>query len=315
MFTQDMLPRVLRHSEIARYENNVLYTLDRRKYPKEVEYYEMRSLEECRDAIQMMVTQGGGPLELSLKALLLARDLSVPLERASEMLSSSRPTNRSMANTLKQVLLRTEKGEELEEVIESVLAYYDDAYDKMSDYGASLLSDGSGILTACFAEHSFLLSVKKASLEGKRVRVYVPETRPYLQGAKLTLPSLIQMGIEAYLITDAMSAFFASRGDINIYMTASDAHLPDKGIVNKIGTLSNAIIAERYGIPYYAFSLKSSYNADIKIEMRDKSEVLKFNGEYITDENADALYPAFDIVPPHLITGIITENGIERIRK
>lgn len=305
-----MLPLVLRHSEIARYEGGKLYTLDRRRYPLEKKYYVMQSVKEVATAIKNMVTQGGGPMELALHALLLAKDQGVSLSDAYEILSSSRPTNKSMANTLKEVIKRVEEGEDLGSLINSTLAAYDEAYDKMSDYGASLIKDGDGILTTCFAEHSFFLSLKKAMLDGKRVRVYVPETRPYLQGSRLTLPSLSQMGIEAYLITDGMPAFFMARGDINIYMTASDAILPDYSVSNKIGTLEHAIAASYYGIPYYPFSLKSSYNSDIKIEMRDEEEVLKVAGCYVTDSSLHALYPAFDIIPPCLIKGIITKDGV-----
>ena len=305
-----MLPLILRHEEIARYEGGVLYTLDRRKYPFKKEYFKMSSIPDVHDAIRDMVTQGGGPMELSLKALLLARDRGLDLREAAATLSSARPTNRSMANTLSLVLSRVEKGEELDSVIASVLSIYDEAYDKMSDYGSALIKDGYGILTTCFAEHSFLLSLKKAQMRGCSIRVFVPETRPYMQGARLTLPSLMEMGIESYLITDGMPAFFMSRGEIDMYMTASDAILPDKSVSNKVGTLGNAISAKHYGIPYYPLCLKSSYNDNIEIEMRGADEVLFFNGEGITAEGAEALYPAFDIIPASLITGIITKDGI-----
>lgn len=165
-----MLPTLLRHDEIARYDSGVLYTLDRRCYPLSKQYVAMHSVKEVAKAIKDMVTQGGGPLELSLKALLLARDNGWSLEEAVSILSSTRPTNRSMANTLSLALDRVKCGEELEEVISSILKDYYDAYDRMSDYGSSLIKDGYGILTTCFAEHSFLLSVKKAEAAGKKVR-------------------------------------------------------------------------------------------------------------------------------------------------
>lgn len=306
-----MLPTLLRHDEIARYDSGVLYTLDRRCYPLSKQYVAMHSVKEVAKAIKDMVTQGGGPLELSLKALLLARDRGESLEEAVSILSSTRPTNRSMANTLSLALERVKCGEDLEEVISSILKDYDDAYDRMSDYGSSLIKDGYGILTTCFAEHSFLLSVKKAEEAGKKVRVYVPETRPYLQGAKLTLPSLLEMNVESYLITDAMPAFFMREKKIDIYMSASDAYLPDGSISNKIGTLENAIAAKYYGIPYYAFSLRSSYNEDIRIEYRSQSEIIYIDGKPITLPEAKAIYPAFDIIEPSLISGIITKDGIK----
>ena len=240
----------------------------------------------------------------------MARDQGIPLRDAMAVIASARPTNRSMAATMERAIMMSEDGVALDEAISSILAGYDDAYDKMSTYGSNLIKDGCGVLTTCFAEHSFLLSLMKAKMRGCDFTVYVPETRPYLQGAKLTLPSLMEMGIKAYLITDAMPAFFMQSGKIDIYMTASDALLPDYSVSNKVGTLENAIASNYYGIPYYPFSLKSSYNENIKIEMRESSEILKFNGSYITDENADALYPAFDIIPASLIKGIITKDGV-----
>ena len=154
-------------------------------------------------------------------------------------------------------------------------------------------------------------AMKKAEAAGKMVRVYVPETRPYLQGAKLTLPSLLEMNVESYLITDAMPAFFMREKKIDIYMSASDAYLPDGSISNKIGTLENAIAAKYYGIPYYAFSLRSSYNEDIRIEYRSQSEIIYIDGKPITLPEAKAIYPAFDIIEPSLISGIITKDGIK----
>lgn len=313
MFDQFMLPTVLRHSEIASYEDGILRTLDRRCYPKRKEYVEMRSVDEVVSAIREMVTQGGGPLELSMKALLLARDRGDDLKKAAEMLSSARPTNRTMANTLSLIISKLDEGEDLETVIDEMLFYYDDCYDRMSDYGATLIADGDGILTTCFAEHSFLLSLMKAKKKGLDFSVYVPETRPYLQGAKLTLPSLMEMGIRAYLITDAMPAFFMREGKITKYMTASDAILPDYSVSNKVGTLENAICSKYYGIPYYPFSLRASFNDDIRIEMRNENEVLLFNGEYITSAGASALYPAFDIIESSLITAIVTKDGIIKV--
>lgn len=308
-----LYPPFLKHSWISRIEGDVLYVTDRRKLPSVHEEVICRNAEEAASAIKAMVTQGGGPLEVALNALLLASRKGEDLEKAVLVLSSSRPTNTTMKRTLAAIMERYRAGEEMEELIRSAFVYYDELYDAVSDIGASLIEDGDGILTRCFPEHTFLLSVRKAVLSGKDVHVYVPETRPYLQGARLTEPSLRAMGIRCSLITDAMNAHFMAEGRIAKVMTASDLALSDRTVVNKVGTLSDAVAARYYGIPYYAFSLsidKGRTRKDIVMEERSGEEVKSIGGSMIAEKETDALYPAFDIIPPELVSGIITKDGV-----
>ena len=308
-----LYPPFLKHSWISRIEGDVLYVTDRRKLPSVHEEVICRNAEEAASAIKAMVTQGGGPLEVALNALLLASRKGEDLEKAVLVLSSSRPTNTTMKRTLAAIMERYRAGEEMEELIRSAFVYYDELYDAVSDIGASLIDDGDGILTRCFPEHTFLLSVRKAVLSGKDVHVYVPETRPYLQGARLTEPSLRAMGIRCSLITDAMNAHFMAEGRIAKVMTASDLALSDRTVVNKVGTLSDAVAARYYGIPYYAFSLsidKGRTRKDIVMEERSGEEVKSIGGSMIAEKETDALYPAFDIIPPELVSGIITKDGV-----
>lgn len=308
-----LYPPFLKHSWISRIEGDVLYVTDRRKLPSVHEEVICRNAEEAASAIKAMVTQGGGPLEVALNALLLAIRKGEDLEKAVLVLSSSRPTNTTMKRTLAAIMERYRTGEEMEELIRSAFNYYDELYDAVSDIGASLIEDGDGILTRCFPEHTFLLSVRKAVLSGKEVHVYVPETRPYLQGARLTEPSLRAMGIRCSLITDAMNAHFMAEGRIAKVMTASDLALSDRTVVNKVGTLSDAVAARYYGIPYYAFSLsidKGRTRKDIVMEERSGEEVKSIGGSMIAEKETDALYPAFDIIPPELVSGIITKDGV-----
>ena len=308
-----LYPPFLKHSWISRIEGDVLYVTDRRKLPSVHEEVVCRNAEEAASAIKAMITQGGGPLEVALNAMLLAFRKGEDLENAALVLSSSRPTNTTMKRTLAAIMERYRAGEEMEELIRSAFVYYDELYDAVSDIGASLIEDGDGILTRCFPEHTFLLSVRKAVLSGKDVHVYVPETRPYLQGARLTEPSLRAMGIRCSLITDAMNAHFMAEGRIAKVMTASDLALSDRTVVNKVGTLSDAVAARNYGIPYYAFSLsidKGRTRKDIVMEERSGEEVKSIGGSMIAEKETDALYPAFDIIPPELVSGIITKDGV-----
>lgn len=308
-----LYPPFLKHSWISRIEGDLLYVTDRRKLPSVHEEVICRNAEEAASAIKAMVTQGGGPLEVALNALLLASRKGEDLGKAVLVLSSSRPTNTTMKRTLAAIMERYRAGEEMEELIRSAFVYYDELYDAVSDIGASLIEDGDGILTRCFPEHTFLLSVRKAVLSGKDVHVYVPETRPYLQGARLTEPSLRAMGIRCSLITDSMNAHFMAEGRIAKVMTASDLALSDRTVVNKVGTLSDAVAARYYGIPYYAFSLsidKGRTRKDIVMEERSGEEVKSIGGSMIAEKETDALYPAFDIIPPELVSGIITKDGV-----
>ena len=301
----DLLPPFLKHENIAYIRGGSLFIRDRRNLPLEICDVECRSTEEAAQAIKAMVTQGGGPLEVALLSFLLAYRNGEDLEKAVSLLSASRPTNSTMRRTLYRVLEDVKDGEDGEEAVADAFSYYDRLYDAISDIGEGLIEDGDGILTRCFPEHTFMLSVRKAWENGKRIRVFVPETRPYLQGAKLTEPSLRAMGIECFLITDGMGAHYMAEGRINKFMTASDLALSDRTVVNKTGTLSDAIAAARYGIPYYAFSLsidRTQRREDIVLEERDSW------GE--EGYGAKVLYPLFDVIPSDLVTGIVTKEGI-----
>ena len=301
-----LLPEYLRHERIARIADGGVCITDRRLLPFTVREVFCRDYREVAAAIRDMVTQGGGPLEAALAAMIATyRTAPDELDEAAAVLSGARPTNTTMKRELEGLMRRYhEGGGDFEELALAVIDRYDSLYDSMSDIGASLIPDGCGILTTCFPEHTFMLSVHKAALSGKDISVYVPETRPYLQGAHLTEPSLRDMGIPAH---------FMREGRIGLYMTASDLVLRDRTVVNKTGTLGNAIAASHYGIPYYAFSVSPDMERtrdDIVIEYRSGEDVKRIGGVQIAAEEAEALYPCFDIIDPELVTGIITGGGV-----
>lgn len=305
-----MLPFFLRHGNISYIENGRLYIIDRRLLPFERRTVECRDALEASAAIRSMVTQGGGPLEVALNALKLEAMHGGDIEAAVRALSGARPTNTTMKRTLEAIL---SSGEDIESAVDMAFRYYDDAYDAVSDRAEALIEDGDGILTTCFPEHTFMLSVAKAMANGKRIRVYVPETRPYLQGAHLTEPCLREIGAECYLITDGMPAHFMQRGMIQKYMTASDLALSDRTVVNKTGTLSNAIAASYFGIPYYALSMgidSKRTKSDIEIEYRSGDEIRKIGNLSVAEDDARCIYPCFDMIPSELVRGIVTKEGI-----
>ncbi|HHL43913.1 MAG TPA: translation initiation factor 2, partial [Hellea balneolensis] len=187
-------------------------------------------------------------------------------------------------------------------------------YHLRARHGAKMIADGDGILTMCFAETSFVLAMVLAKKSGKSFTVYVPETRPYLQGARLTAPSLHEVGIQTKLITDGMASALMSEGKIQKYVTAADLITLDGHVVNKVGTLQNAIAAHHHGIAYFVyawgFDQSKPNRQSVEIEWRNPQDIRQCRGMQTTLNDIDASYPAFDITPPHLVAGVITKHGI-----
>jgi methylthioribose-1-phosphate isomerase len=197
------------------------------------------------------------------------------------------------------------------------------ATEKLSQLGAELIKDGFAVLTHCnagplaTAGYGTALGVIKAAKEqGKRVSVFATETRPLLQGARLTTWELMQEGIPVTLITDSMAGYFMKRGEIACVIVGADRIAANGYTANKIGTYSLAVLANAHGIPFYVaaptttidLSLTSGYQ--IPIEERSPEEVTHIRGAAIAPKGTKAANPAFDITPPGYITAIITDKGI-----
>jgi len=327
----DMLPFVLKRENVARYREGRLEIGDRRKYPFEKTFHICEDVEGVARAVEEMVTQGGGPAVAAAYALAMAarQAAALPAEKALARLKeaktrlvNTRPTNTAMALWLEELQDIAEKAlEEGEDAEAALLASIEsrrdrdyEAYYRRARFGADLMQDRDGILTMCFAETSFLLALALAKQDGKRIQVFVPETRPYLQGARLTAPSIQEIGIPVTLIGDSMPAYLMSQGKIQKYFTAADLITLDGHVVNKIGTFQLAIAAHHHGIPYFAFM----WGADpghpdrdsIRIEERDQGEMRSCRDVATTLDSIPAYYPAFDITPPYLVSGIITAKGI-----
>ncbi|MBI9044618.1 MAG: s-methyl-5-thioribose-1-phosphate isomerase [Anaerolineaceae bacterium] len=327
----DLLPFVLKRDNVARYEDGIVYIGDRRKYPFEKVFYKCESVEEVAVAIEIMVTQGGGPSIAAAFAMALAarkvdgkpaKEALEYLDKARIRLVNTRPTNTALARRLDVIYgvckQAVESGQSIEEAILTFMKSYRDAsyedYMKRGRLGADLIEDGDGILTMCFAETAFILALAMAKEDGKNIHVFTPETRPYLQGARLTAPCVHEIGVPVQIITDNMPAHVMSQGKIQKYFTAADLITLDGHVVNKIGTFQNAISAHYHHIPYFAFmwgaDAKSPDRASIEIEERDPAEIRACRGVTTTIDEIQAYYPAFDITPPHMVAGIITRYGI-----
>ena len=331
-----LLPFILKPDNIARLDllpdgRRQVVIGNRKAYPLEKSFVRCDTVEAVAVAIESMVTQGAGPWQAATCGLALAaheaagfaHDAQMAhIVRAKERLVATRPTNTALARRLELAIEAItsvwQAGGDLEAAVLTWLTdkrteIYRD-YAARGRHGAALVADGDGIITMCFAEAAFILAMGFAQEAGKRIHVYVPETRPYLQGAKLTAPALHEIGIPTTLIGDNMAAYLFSSGKVQKYFTAADLITLDGHVVNKIGTLQHAVVAKYYGIPYYPFAWgvdRTKPDRDsIEIELRDPAEIKMIKGVATTDPSIDALYPAFDVTPPDLVTGIITKHGV-----
>jgi methylthioribose-1-phosphate isomerase len=196
---------------------------------------------------------------------------------------------------------------------------------RMGRYGASLIPKGAAVMTHCnagalaTAGYGTALGVIRAAWEQKKVKsVFVSETRPFLQGARLTAWELSKLGIPATLITDNMSGYIMQKGLIDCIVVGTDRTAANGDVANKIGTYTHAVLANRHKVPFYVAAPTSSIDLhcasskDIPIEERSPREVTHILGKQIAPTGMNVVNPAFDVTPHQLVTAIVTENGIAR---
>jgi len=184
---------------------------------------------------------------------------------------------------------------------------------QIATYAVDLMPDDVSILTQCYAETliGFVLLVSQE--KGKKVSLICPETRPYLQGARLTASVACDMGVPVTVITDNMPAYILSKGMAQVFMSAADVITLDGYVVNKIGTFQISLAAHFYGVPYYALGTPSAGNPDIskvEVEERDPEETVHAMGIRTAKDGVKGYYPAFDITPPGLIRAVVTPRGV-----
>jgi methylthioribose-1-phosphate isomerase len=196
---------------------------------------------------------------------------------------------------------------------------------RMGAHGATLVPDEARVLTHCNAGAlatagygTALGVVRGAVASGKRLHVYVDETRPFLQGARLTAWELHAEGIPLTLITDNMAGHFMARGQIDLVVVGADRIAANGDVANKIGTYSVAVLAHAHGIPFYVAAPTSTVDLSlasgetIPIEERSAAEVTHFAGRRVAPEGIDVAHPAFDVTPHRYVTAIVTERGVLR---
>lgn len=311
-------------------EDNALVMIDRRKIPQEVVPVVCRSYEQVARAIEDMVVQGAGDIAITagfglyLAALDLEKEGYPNMEKiqqAADRLRATRPTGFHLSVLLDKMIERVRNSNQpptsvILDYLREILARQRNISQDTGRHAETLLETGDTILTHCFAGGGLLYMLQYAVENGKDIKVICTETRPYLQGARLTAWSVSQLGIETTLITDNMAAHFMSRGIISKVFTAADRIAMDGTVANKVGTLQLAISAQYYNIPFYILGYggpdrRTLKGDDIPIEERDPREVLEFRGIPISCSDVHAYYPAFDLTPPDLITGVVTRKGVQ----
>ena len=235
----------------------------------------------------------------------------------------TRPTNNHIRDVVATVLtvLRqpaaTAGGDSLVDAVTSAAAGVDAQYRESSAtlgrHTAELIPDGARVMTHCWADQFLIGAVTAAQRAGKALEFVCTETRPYLQGARLTAATLVEMGYTPTLITDGMVATVLASGTVDVLLTAADRVTLDGHVVNKVGTLTAALAASHFGVPYYAMVDHPDRQAptidDVLIEERDGDEVLVFAGQRTTADGVVGRYPAFDTTPPELVSKIVTDRG------
>nr|WP_051298735.1 s-methyl-5-thioribose-1-phosphate isomerase [Arthrobacter castelli] len=312
-------------------ETDAVRILDRRVFPLQKTWVTCRTYEEVATAIEEMVTQSSGPLFAAAGGMVLAaRSVDTlsgvnkrreAFKAAADRLLATRPTNNGIREAVGAIRQAAEPllaaNEQLSEVVEWVAQEVGQRYlgrsRLLGENAGALLEDGDTILTHCWAESYLTETLAFAIRAGKQLNVVCTETRPYLQGARLTAESLAEMGIPTSVISDGMPAELMSRGAITKVVTAADRVTMDGHVINKVGTLQIAIAAHAFGIPYVALVQAPDAQAatvqDVPMEYRDGNEVLYLNGQRTASNRVTGIYPAFDITPPRFISVIATDRG------
>jgi methylthioribose-1-phosphate isomerase len=315
------------------YDNGVVHLLDRRKYPFSTEFVLCRTLEEVAVAIETMIIQGAPPLAYAagLSLAIEARahsgdspqDLQAALEAGANRLRRTRPTGWDLFYVLDECLrisaeARRASRDVAQSIVDHVYGLIEAGNRTARTTGrnaADLLPDGANIQTICFAGAALNYMLYFAAEDGKDVHLYACETRPFLQGARMTAQSAREMGIPVTVVTDGMPGYLMWRKMTNVFVATADKITWDGHIANKIGTYPIALAAFDNDIPFYVLGYNgpapdAKTVSDIHIEERNPEEVLFCRGVRTAAPGVDAYYPAFDITPPRLISAIVTDRGV-----
>ena len=327
------LAYMLQYENIAWYDNGEVRILDRRIYPAKTDFVICKTHAEVMQAIRDMVTQSAGPYTAAPMGMALAawecRNLSKEkqihyLQDAATLISSARPTTKERLTQVTQgcipaAIKALEEGKQADLAIrDPVVEKNNQRYAKLAktaEYLVNMFPQNGTVMTQCFAETIVGMMLKECKKRGNNIKLFCPETRPYFQGARLTATVCSQMGFDTTIITDNMPAFVMANEKVDVFTCAADAITCDGYVFNKVGTSQIAICAKHFGIPVFVSGAPDVGHPTwdtVKIEMRDPDFSLQAMGVRTAIEGTGikGYYPAFDMTPPHLISGIATDMGI-----
>ena len=328
--------------ETLRWVDDHLEMIDQRVLPAEFSYISYTNAKSVAEGIRSMVVRGAPAIGcaasygVALEALELQdlnkKEFIEGLNEGCRILLESRPTAINLywaINRMQEIIQNSEKidSKELANILlneaHKILADDIEINRTMGSFGADLLPDKANVLTHCnagalaTAGHGTALGVIRSAVEiGKNISVIADETRPFLQGARLTAWEMVQEGIPVTLISDNMSGHMMSHGEIDAIVVGTDRVAGNGDVANKIGTYMVAVLARRHDIPFYVACPLSTIDrsilsgADIPIEERPKSEVTGYQDTQWAAKGISVRNPAFDVTPADLVTGIITEKGV-----
>lgn len=328
--------------QTLRWVEGRLEMIDQRVLPARFEYLHYARASEVAQGIRTMVVRGapaigcaaayGVALEAIALRHLAPSAFAAGLERGFEVLAASRPTAVNLFWALNRMrrLWQANEQRSVAGIVDCLIAEAQEiAFDDvrinraMGAHGAALLADGARVLTHCnagalaTAGHGTALGVIRSAVEaGKRISVIADETRPFLQGARLTAWEMVQEKIPVTLITDNMAGHLMSRGEIDAVVVGTDRVAANGDVANKIGTYMVAVLAQRHGIPFYVacplstIDLSIADGAAIPIEERAADEVTGFRDCQWAAQGVQVRNPAFDVTPFDLVTALITEKGV-----
>ena len=311
----------------ARLEGKILFVLDETLLPQKLHYIKVKSVSDAVKVIRDMKTRAFGQFLVVVSAFLLVlknsekktqAQIFSELKKSAQLLNKSRPTfpfsevtgmvlGWAQADLAQNIDLRISLLKKLEGFLYGIRGRRMERVQKLSE----ALKKHSSILTHCNVSGELAMAAAICKAQGKAIKIFSTETRPYFQGARLTCWEMQQAGIDVTLIADNAVGLVLSQGMVDAVVFGSDRSCANGDVANKIGTYQIAVVAKEFGIPVYVLTQPSKGIAagkDIPIEIRDEDELLVFKGKRIAPKGARGFYPGFDVLPYELITETIPIN-------
>ena len=305
-------------------EGDVVRLVDQRALPHELTILELRDVEDVARAIETMAVRGAPAIGAAAAyGLALAEARGADLERAATRLRRTRPTGQDLFSAIDRVLRDVAAGGTAREAAEAFAREDEERCRAIGRHGKRLIKDGARVLTHCNAGAlatvdvgTVMAPLRAAREAGREFFVYVSETRPRLQGSRLTAWELGQEGIDHAIVVDAAAGLLLQRGEVDLVLVGADRIAANGDTANKIGTYPKAVLAKAHGVPFYVAAPMTTVDfgarngRSIPIEERPEDEVLEVAGVRVAPKGSHARNFAFDVTPARYITGFVTDAGV-----